>query len=37
MLNLKPLITHRLKLNEIEKGIEEIKNGNAIKVILNIG
>lgn len=36
LLNLKPLITHRIRLEEIEKGIEAIKKGDAIKVIVNI-
>jgi threonine dehydrogenase-like Zn-dependent dehydrogenase len=34
-LNLKPLITHRLKLNDIHKGMEAMQNGEAMKVIIN--
>lgn len=33
-LNLDPIITHKLKLNEFEKGIDLIKQGKAIKVVI---
>jgi len=34
-LKLKPLITHRLKLPEIQKGMEAMRSGQAMKVIIS--
>lgn len=34
LLNLKELITHKLKLTEIKKGIELMRKGEAIKIII---
>ncbi len=35
-LNLAPIITHKIELDEFEKGINLIKNGKAIKVVIDM-
>ncbi len=34
VVNLKPIVTHKLKLSEIHRGIELMRSGEAVKVII---
>ena len=37
MLNLDPVVTHVLPLEELDKGIDLMKTGEGMKIIMEIG